>query len=240
MLAAHLANRRKRLIIVGAAAGYIVTASNYAPVDGEIITITAQLVDAANHSVHTAGRVVTWSKSDPGGSFGAATSNTDANGIATVTLTVVGGVTLTVTGTDAGSLTGTSPSIVVSADIDPLIQDLIDGLLDGGSADLYAGTPPRSTLDPATGSTLLGSFGLSDPAAPAGNLVSSTSIDIDTSDATAYVADSGTDKWLRIREPDGTVIADVLVATSAEPIIIASDTVTLAQVLTLTLNAAVA
>ena len=126
MLAAHLANRRRKAIVVGVAAGYVVTASNYAPGSGDTIAITAQLVDAANHSVHTSGLTVTWSKSDAGGSFSAATSDTDANGVATVNLTVPGGVTLTVTATDGGALTGTSPNIVVSAEIDPLIQDLIE------------------------------------------------------------------------------------------------------------------
>jgi len=118
MLSAHLAGRKRRSIVVGAAAGYVVTASNYSPTAGDDVTITAQLVDAANHSVPTAGRVVTWSKSDAGGSFSAATSNTDASGVATVTFTTsaVPSTTTTVTATDAGSLTGTSNTITTAGE----------------------------------------------------------------------------------------------------------------------------
>lgn len=110
---AHYSRKPQRSIVVGPAAGYIVTASSYGPSPGAVVTITAQLVDANNHSVKTAGLVVTWSKSDPGGSFGAATSTTDANGIATVTFTTsaTAETAATVTGTDGSSRTGTSATI---------------------------------------------------------------------------------------------------------------------------------
>lgn len=223
---------------------YAVTVPDYTPTEATDETVTAQLLDQDGVALAEAGHTVTWSKSVAGGSFSAPTSVTDASGTATVTLTVPAASdgAFTVTATDENSLTGTSSAITpeVAGSVDPLIQALIDGLLDDGEADLYAGTPPRSTLDTAAGSTLLGTFGFSNPAAPEENLVSSTSIDLNTIDATAYVADAGTDKWLRIRKPDGTVLADVVVATSGAPVTIASDTVALAQVLTLALNAAVA
>lgn len=105
--------RPQRAIVVGPAAKYIVTASTYGPTPGAGVTITAQLADANNHAVKTAGRVVTWSKSDPGGSFGAPTSTTDTNGIATVTFTTssTAETAATVTATDPGPFTGTSATI---------------------------------------------------------------------------------------------------------------------------------
>lgn len=115
MLSAHFSRKPQRQIVVGPAAAYLVTASTYTPNPGDVVTITAQLVDANNHAVKTAGKIVTWSKSDPGGTIGAPTSTTDANGIATVTFTTSAtvGVAATVTGTDNSvpALTGTSATI---------------------------------------------------------------------------------------------------------------------------------
>ena len=90
------------VVVVAAAAAtkYLVTSSSYAPVAGTTVTISAQLADADGGSVATAGKVVTWTKSDTNGSFATTTSTTNASGIATVvftTHTVVGTVT-TVTG----------------------------------------------------------------------------------------------------------------------------------------------
>lgn len=63
----------------------------------------------------TAGRVITWSKTGTGGSFGSGTSTTDGSGSATVSFTVgAAGVTHTVTATDAAGKTGTSPPIGVN------------------------------------------------------------------------------------------------------------------------------
>lgn len=109
---------RKALIIVGPAAGYLVASSSYNPADGAQVTITAQLVDANNHSVHTAGKTITWS--EPGGatgSFGSPTSVTDATGLATVTFTVSAspGIATTVKATDGGALTGTSATITTQS-----------------------------------------------------------------------------------------------------------------------------
>ena len=122
-------------VTVAPAAKYLVTSSSYGPVAGTAVTISAQLADASGNAVGTAGKVVTWTKSNINGSFGAATSTTDASGLATVvftTHTVVG--TVTVTATDAGALTGTSAGIttvpgaaakylVTSSDYSPMAGD---------------------------------------------------------------------------------------------------------------------
>lgn len=126
-----------------------------------------------------------------------------------------------------------------SATIDAAIQALIDGLLDSGEIDLYDGTPPRSTLNTATGSTFLTSFTFAAAAAPIGGLLSPSSITLVVSAATDYVATTGTQKWARIRKADGSVLADVSVGLSGSgaDLIIASNTIALAQVLTLSLVA---
>ncbi|MGI8925255.1 MAG: hypothetical protein ACR2HN_01250, partial [Tepidiformaceae bacterium] len=71
----------------GAATKYLVTSSSYSPTAGGNVTITAQLADANNDPVATSGLVVTWTKSDAGGTFSATTSTTNVSGIATVTFT---------------------------------------------------------------------------------------------------------------------------------------------------------
>jgi hypothetical protein len=95
---------------------YIVTASNSSPVPGAAVTITAQLADEGNVAVHTAGRVVTWSKTGNGGSFSSATSTTDANGVATVTFTVgtTPGTIHRVTATSPDGIVGTSSNLTVT------------------------------------------------------------------------------------------------------------------------------
>ncbi|HEY0771475.1 MAG TPA: chitobiase/beta-hexosaminidase C-terminal domain-containing protein, partial [Sphingobacteriaceae bacterium] len=99
--------------ISGAAAKYILSASNYSPGAGSAVTISAQLADVNNNPVTTAGVVLTWSKSDLNGAFASATSTTDANGLASVMFTThtVAATATTITATDAGSLTGTTPVI---------------------------------------------------------------------------------------------------------------------------------
>lgn len=108
-----ISRKPHRAFVVGPAAKYIVTASTYAPNPGDVVPITAQLADTNNHSVKTAGLVVTWSKSDAGGSFGSPTSTTDANGVATVNFTTstTPGTATTVTATDTTPNTGTSATI---------------------------------------------------------------------------------------------------------------------------------
>lgn len=102
----------------GTASKYLVTVSTASPTVGGAVTVTAQLADANNNPVSLANQVVTWSASASatGQSLSAATTNTDANGVATVTLTAssVPGTARTVTAT-TGSVTGTSPTITTQA-----------------------------------------------------------------------------------------------------------------------------
>jgi hypothetical protein len=95
---------------------FLVTSSNYTPVPGAAVTITAQLANSAGTAIATSGVVVTWSSTGTGGSFSSATSTTNASGIATVTFTVSAttGTVHTVTAT-GGGFTGTSSNITVSA-----------------------------------------------------------------------------------------------------------------------------
>jgi Bacterial Ig-like domain len=94
---------------------FLVTSSNYTPVPGGAVTISAQLANAAGTAIATSGLVVTWSSTN-GGSFSTATSTTNASGIATVTFTVssTAGTIHTITAT-GGGFTGTSTNITVSA-----------------------------------------------------------------------------------------------------------------------------
>jgi hypothetical protein len=95
---------------------FLVTSSNYTPVPGAAVTISAELANSAGTALATSGVVVTWSSTGTGGSFSAATSTTNASGIATVTFTVSSttGTVHTVTAT-GGGFTGTSSNITVSA-----------------------------------------------------------------------------------------------------------------------------
>lgn len=103
--------------IAGTATQYVVTATSYSPVAGAYVTISAQLADANNNPVATAGKTVTWSKTGTGGSFASPTSTTDAAGLATVNFTThtVAGTIHTVTGTDGDNLTGTTGNIITVA-----------------------------------------------------------------------------------------------------------------------------
>ena len=86
----------------GPATQYLVSSSNYSPVAGADVTISAQLADTYGNPVATAspGNAVQWSKSG-GGSLAASYSTTNASGLATVVLhtSTVAGTTTTVTGT---------------------------------------------------------------------------------------------------------------------------------------------
>ena len=98
----------------GVPSQYAVNASSLQPVAGAPVTITARLADGNGNSVPQAGQTVTWS-STGGGSFSAATSATDASGVATVTFTTSSGITQhTVTAT-TGAITGTSQLIMTQA-----------------------------------------------------------------------------------------------------------------------------
>ena len=132
---------------------YVVTSSTYAPVAGATVTISAQLADVRGKPVRTAGRVVTWKKLNTGGSFAAATSTTDAGGVATVAFTtraVVGTVT-TSTATDAASLTGTSGVIrTVAGTLDHFEFVLASPQTDGSA---FTGTNTLTAKD-AGGNTV--------------------------------------------------------------------------------------
>jgi hypothetical protein len=95
----------------GGPTNYLVTSSNANPIAGTAVTITARLRDATNNFVRTAGRRVNWSSTN-GGSFSAAFSFTDGDGIAVVSFTTSASdnIAHTVTATDnaAPALNGTS------------------------------------------------------------------------------------------------------------------------------------
>ncbi|HYC53266.1 MAG TPA: invasin domain 3-containing protein [Gemmatimonadaceae bacterium] len=100
----------------GAAAAYVVAPSTTSPAAGSAVSVSAQLVDANNNALALAGQTVTWTKSAANGSFSAATSLTNAQGIAVITLNshTVSGTTTTVTAT-TGALSGTSAAITTVA-----------------------------------------------------------------------------------------------------------------------------
>jgi hypothetical protein len=103
-------------ITAGPAAKYKVTSSSGTASPGTSVTITAQLVDANNNAVSTQGVVVNWT-SNNGGSFSAASSATNASGVATISFTVGAnlGTTYMVTATDTNNMTGTTTAIKVSS-----------------------------------------------------------------------------------------------------------------------------
>ncbi|WP_276364558.1 gliding motility-associated C-terminal domain-containing protein [Daejeonella sp. H1SJ63] len=104
-------------INTSAGSKYIVTSGNSSPIAGSAVTVSAQLADADNSPVGTAGLTVIWTKSDANGSFASATSQTNASGIATVVFTThtAAQTSATVTATDNNSLSGTSASITTVA-----------------------------------------------------------------------------------------------------------------------------
>ena len=101
--------------LAGAATKYVVASSNYGPVSGTAVTITAQLADQYGNPVATSGIRVTWSKTGSGGRFSSNRTNTNASGIATVTFTTsnTSGRTYTITArsTSPSTRTGTSAAI---------------------------------------------------------------------------------------------------------------------------------
>ena len=121
----------------GTATKYLVSLSDYNPVAGTAVTISAQLADVYSNAVSTANKVVTWSKSDANGSFASGTSNTNSSGIATVSFTThtVVGTTTSVTATDAESLSGTSSIVTTKAGSTTLnIKVFLEGPYAGAGA----------------------------------------------------------------------------------------------------------
>ena len=95
---------------------YKITSSNYAPVAGASVTISAQLVDVNGNPLLVAGKVITWSETDVSansGTFALPTSTTNASGIATVSFasSIKAPRSTYITLTDNSGLTGTSPKI---------------------------------------------------------------------------------------------------------------------------------
>ena len=105
-------------VTAGAENKYLVTSSSTSPAAGSAVTISAQLSDVSGNAVNTAGKTVTWSKSNANGSFATATSTTNAAGIATVSFTVhtVSATSTAVTATSSTpTLTGTGSTITTVA-----------------------------------------------------------------------------------------------------------------------------
>ncbi len=98
----------------GAASEYVVTSSNYSPVAGSSVTISAQLADQYGNPVSTSGIRVNFTASPGGGTLTPNHVNTNASGIATVTFktgNTVTTYTITASSTAGGTRTGTSPGI---------------------------------------------------------------------------------------------------------------------------------
>jgi Invasin, domain 3 len=127
---------------VGAAAQYIVTAAPIgpatAPVVGQPMTVSAQLLDVYGAPVPTAGRVVTWSKLPNYGSFASATSSTDASGIATVLFTSDSLVnTYSFTATESGGVKGSTQTAirtVAGPGVSYTVATTVTQLVAGGTA----------------------------------------------------------------------------------------------------------
>jgi hypothetical protein len=100
--------------VAGAATKYLVTSSDYNPIAGTTVTITARLADQYNNTVAAYGVAVTFAKTGTGGSFsGANPATTNTSGVATIAF-ITGtpaGLGYTVSATSTGGVTGTSPPI---------------------------------------------------------------------------------------------------------------------------------
>jgi adhesin/invasin len=111
--------------LAGAGTRYVVTSSNYGPVAGTAVTVSAQFADQYGNPVATSGRSVAWTKTGTGGALAPTTSVTNSLGVATTTFTTaalispytVKGTTATVTGTSASivSVAGAATKIAISA-----------------------------------------------------------------------------------------------------------------------------
>lgn len=136
----------------GTATNYIVTASDSNPDAGTAVTVSAQLSDVNGNPVSTAGKSVTWTKSNPNGSFASTTSTTNGSGIATVSFTTgtAAGTIYTVTATDNTNLTGTSGSITTKVGAASKV------VLSGSTADLTSGATKSltATIQDASGNTV--------------------------------------------------------------------------------------
>ncbi len=101
---------------------FLVTTQTTSPPAGSGVVISAQLRDVNNNFVALPNVTVTWTKSNPSGSFSNGTSITNGAGIATITLNThtVTGTSTTVTATStisAATVVGTSPTITTSSGV---------------------------------------------------------------------------------------------------------------------------
>lgn len=101
----------------GDPARYDLTVSDSRPVAGSPVTLFAQLTSASDHLVPVGGKVVTWIRNGPGGSFAGGTTSTDANGLATVTFTTdsMAGSVYAFRVTDQHGVVGTGANLVTVA-----------------------------------------------------------------------------------------------------------------------------
>ncbi|HEV2179948.1 MAG TPA: invasin domain 3-containing protein, partial [Gemmatimonadaceae bacterium] len=98
------------LTVSSAPSNYLVTPGSTSPAAGSVVTLTAQLRDAGNNAIASAGQTVTWGLNNGAFTPSAATSTTNASGIASVTVTTPAspaGQTVTVTAT-TGTVSGSS------------------------------------------------------------------------------------------------------------------------------------
>lgn len=95
-------------VLPSAASQYLLTRTSGTIVAGDAITVEAQLADQYGNSVSTPGSAVSWSSTNEG-SFSAATTDTDADGLATVTYTTntVVASSASVSAMDTDGLSGT-------------------------------------------------------------------------------------------------------------------------------------
>jgi hypothetical protein len=124
-------------VVSGPATQYLVNASSTNPVAGSVVTITAQLADQYGNPVTTQGQTVTWS-STGGGGFGSPTTDTDVNGVATVSFTTstTAGTEHVVTAT-TGAVSGSGATITTRP----------------GEATALLVTMPGQTFSQGTGNT---------------------------------------------------------------------------------------
>ena len=121
----------------GAAVQYLVSVSNTGPEAGSAVTISAQLADQYGNAVAQPGQTVTWTSTNDG-VFSSATTNTNANGVASVaftTSTAAGTehVVTAITG-ENGEINGNSPLITTSSGVPHTISLT-------GPAEVVAGVP---------------------------------------------------------------------------------------------------
>jgi hypothetical protein len=147
------------LITVNAPPGvaYVVTLSASTAAAGSTVTVSAQLVDAANDPVAVAGRQVTWSASE--GAFAPVVSTTDANGVATADYTAgtVAGTTHVLTAVDELSMTGSSaPLLVIAGAPASLTAHAGDG--QSAQAGTAVAVPPAVRVSDAYGNSVEGAM----------------------------------------------------------------------------------